>query len=351
MSRSDFLAAHAPRRLTRARLAAVLGGCALATLAVALLAPLFGVATGPGGRHLEIIDLGEVLRGGTASDIFIMARLPRVLGAMLVGAALAGSGCAFQAVLRNPLAEPYTLGISSGSALAAVIAIRLGLDGTLGGNGVGIAAMLGAMGTVLAVWRLGRVGGALPAATLLLAGVTIAMFCSAGSMLVQYTADFAEVTRMLRWMMGGFEWIRYGTLARAAVPIGIGLVALLALARDLNALSAGAEAAASVGVPVARSLTIAFATASMLVGGSIAIGGPIGFVGLLVPHALRALIGADHRVLLPASMLVGGAALVVFDTGARMVIAPTQLPVGVVTALMGGPFFLLVLVRHKRRLV
>ncbi|MCB0325953.1 MAG: iron ABC transporter permease, partial [Bdellovibrionales bacterium] len=165
---------------------------------------------------------------------------------------------------------------------------------------------------------------------------------------VQYTAEFAEVSRMVRWMMGGFEVVRYGTLLRAGVAIGIGLLILLSLARDLNALAAGAEAAASVGVSVGRAQSLVFIAASLLVGASIAIGGPIGFVGLMVPHALRALVGPDHRVLLPASMLAGGALLVLCDTFARLAIAPAQLPVGIVTALLGAPFFLMILVRGKR---
>ncbi len=346
---SGFLAARRGGRLTRGRLVLALGACAALAALVTVLAPLLGVTMTRDGRELTLLDLSAI---GDADAIdhkvFVLTRLPRALGAMLVGAALAAAGCAFQALLRNPLAEPYTLGVSSGASLAAVIAIRLGLDGALGGTGTGVAALVGAGAAVAVVWQLGRVGRALPPATLLLAGVTIAMLCSSASMLVQYTAEFADVSRMVRWMMGGFDVVRYATLARAAVAIGAGLVILLWLARDLNALAAGPEAAASVGVSVGRAQTLVFVAASLLVGAGIAVAGPIGFIGLIVPHALRAVVGPDHRVLLPASILVGGALLVVCDTFARLAIAPAQLPVGIVTALLGAPFFLLVLVRGKR---
>ncbi len=346
---SGFLAGRTTRRLTRTRLVVALTACAVGAAAVTLLAPMLGVEMTRDGRALTWLDLSAVADESSIDHkVFVLARLPRALGAMLVGAALAAAGCAFQALLRNPLAEPFTLGISSGSSLAAVIAIRLGLDGVLGGSGVGLAALFGAGASVAIVWRLGRVGRSLPPATLLLAGVTVAMLCASASMLVQYTADFTDVSRMVRWMMGGFEVVRYQTLARAGVGIGAGLLILLWLARDLNALAAGAEAAASVGVAVGRAQSLVFIAASLLVGAGIAIGGPIGFVGLMVPHALRAIVGPDHRVLLPASMLMGGALLVVCDTFARLAIAPAQLPVGIVTALLGAPFFLWILVRGKR---
>lgn len=351
MSSSGFLGAPV-RRLTRGRLLATLALCALAALAAAVLGPLVGVDAS--GQGLGLLDPAAVWAGpgsaGLDARIFWISRLPRVLAALLVGAGLAAAGCAFQAILRNPLAEPFTLGISSGSAFAAVLAIRLGLDaGFLGSAAVGLAALAGAGATVILVWRLGRVGQSLPPATMLLAGITISMFCGAGSLLVQYTADFGEIARMVRWMMGGLDWIGYDRLGRAAAPMLAGLAVMLGLARSFNALSAGADAAASVGVDPGRATVVAFVVASLLVGAGIALAGPIGFVGLIVPHALRALVGPDHRALLPASMLMGGTLLVVCDTLARVALAPDQLPVGVVTALLGGPFFLAILVREKAR--
>jgi iron complex transport system permease protein len=274
--------------------------------------------------------------------------LPRALGAFVVGAALAGAGCTFQAILRNPLAEPFTLGISSGASLGAVIAIRFGVGSFLGGTGEGAAAIAGAGVAVAAVWALGRVGSSLPAATVLLAGVTFSMWCAAASMLLQYTADFTETSHVVHWMLGDLKVVRWATLERAGPAIGLGLAVLLTYARDLNALAAGPEAAAAVGVQVGRAQTTAFVASSLLVGAAISIAGPIGFVGLMVPHALRAIVGPDHRVLLPASILGGGTLLVVCDTVARLAIDPDQLPVGILTAFLGAPFLLFLLVRAKR---
>ena len=343
---SEFLAWTRPRRLTAARLATIVIVCAVFTAIVAIVAALLTTDLGPHEHwYVTMLDPRDAFTPGTMDyDKLWIARAPRILAAIVVGAALAGAGVSFQAVLRNPLAEPFTLGISSGASFAAVIAIHLG-----GGGGVlGLAAVAGAALSVAFVWRLGRVGASLPPATLLLAGVTLAMFCSAGTMLVQYTSDFRDIPMILHWMMGSFDEVGYGDLGRAGPAIALGLVVLLALARDLNALAAGDEAAASVGVAAGRAQTIAFATSSLLVGAAIAIAGPIGFVGLIVPHALRAVVGPDHRVLLPASMLCGGAMLIVCDAVAQYALLPTHLAVGIVTALIGGPFFLFILMRAKR---
>lgn len=338
---ASFLAGRG--RLTPARLTAVLAACVAGCALIAALAPLVGA--GIPGRGVEVLSPTAIWGDDLDATIFWRVRMPRVLAALLCGAALAGSGCAFQAVLRNPLAEPFTLGVSSGASLAAVLAIRLGVGTVLGAAGVGAAAVAGAIAAVIVVWRLARVDDALPPATLILAGVTVSMFCSAASLVVQYSAGFAEASRMLRWMMGGLEWTTYATVARAAPAIVLGAAALIGLGRALNALAAGPEAAASVGVDAGRAQSVAFGAASLLVGASIAVAGPIGFVGLIVPHALRSLVGPDHRVLLPASMLVGAAMVAACDTIARVL---GQLPVGVITALLGGPFFLLLLVRGKR---
>jgi iron complex transport system permease protein len=338
---ASFLAGNA--RLTAARLTSVLVGCTVVCALVALLSPLVGVVTA-GGR-IELMSPAAIWSDHIDSTVYWNVRLPRTLAALLCGAALAGAGCAFQAVLRNPLAEPFTLGVSSGASLFAVIAIRLGLASPLGAAGVGAAAVLGAIVAVAVVWRLARVGDALPPATLILAGVTVSMFCSAASMAIQYTSSFADVSRMLRWMMGGLEWTTYATVERAAPAVALGALVLLSQGRALNAMAAGPEAAASVGVDPDRTQTWSFGAASLLVGASIAVAGPVGFVGLIVPHAMRAIVGPDHRALLPASMLTGAALVGACDTVARML---GQFPVGIITALGGGPFFLFLLVRGKK---
>jgi iron complex transport system permease protein len=344
---SQFLGRSAQRALTARRLFGLVMGLALLAAALSALAVMLGVDVDRAGRHFTWLDLGA-LDGGGATPQILWLRLTRVSAGLLVGAALGGAGCALQALLRNPLAEPFTLGISSGSALFAVIAIRIGLDRWLGDLGIASAALLGAMLAMALVWQLARAGGMLPPATLVLAGVTVSMFCSAASLLVQATADFTEISRMLRWMMGGLDGRRLTVIEGSAAPIALGLAVLWWQARQLNALAAGEEAAASVGVAVGRTHAVVFAVTSLLVGVSISLAGPLGFVGLIVPHALRAVVGADHRALLPASMLGGGALVVACDLLARLAIAPAQLPTGAVTALLGGPFFVLILVLHRR---
>ncbi|MDB4959843.1 MAG: transport system permease protein [Myxococcales bacterium] len=344
---SGFISARGGR-LTLRRLVIVLAVCVAICAIVAMFAPLFGIVTGRGGRSIEILGR-DVLEAGTPAYKIFAVRLPRVVASLLIGGALAGAGCALQALLRNPLAEPFTLGIASGSSLAAVLAIRLGIEASFGGLGVGTAAFAGAIGTMILVAQLARIGRQLPPATLILAGVTISMFCSSVSVLVQYTSDFTDVSHMLSWMMGGLDAVRLGTAEWAALPIVGGLFVLWTYGRELNALAAGPEVAASLGVSVVRTQAIVFAIASLLVGAAILLGGPIGFIGLVVPHVLRSIVGPDHRVLLPASIFGGAVLLTLCDTLARTVIAPAHLPTGAVTAVMGGPFFIAILIRQKRR--
>ncbi|HSD86127.1 MAG TPA: iron ABC transporter permease, partial [Kofleriaceae bacterium] len=270
---SGFVSARSTR-LTGKRLIGVLAICAAVTALVAILAPQLGVTMTRSGRSLQLLGFDAFDSASPDYQIF-MVRLPRVLGAMLVGAALAGAGCVLQALFRNPLAEPFTLGISSGASLAAVLAIRLGVESAFGGFGVGLASLVGSVGALLLVERLGRIGKHLPPATLVLAGVTISMFCSAASVLVQYTSDFSDVSHMLQWMVGGLDSVRLVTVEYGAVPIGIGLVVLFLYARELNALAAGPEVAASLGVAVARTQVVLFAVSSLLVGAAIALVGPI----------------------------------------------------------------------------
>jgi iron complex transport system permease protein len=335
-------------RLTARRLASVLALCALVCGGVALLALQLGVATTKSGRTLQLIGLDAFDPAEPEHQIFMLVRLPRMLAAMLVGSALAAAGCALQALLRNPLAEPFTLGISSGSSLAAVIAIRVGVEDAFGGAGVGLSALAGAIGTLILVERLARIGRHLPPATIVLAGVTISMFCSSASVLIQYTSDFSEVSRMLAWMIGALDSVRLSDVQLAAAPIVVGLIVMLVYARELNALAAGPDVAASLGVAVGRTETIIFAVASLLVGVAIALAGPVGFIGLVVPHSLRALLGPDHRLLVPASMFGGAILLMICDTLARTLTYPALLPTGAVTAVLGGPFFIGILVQRKR---
>lgn len=334
-------------RLTARRLVTALVVGSVACSAIATFALLVGIDWVDGSWRVDLLAV-EALSPGSLDHRILWVRVPRVLAALLVGGALGAAGCALQALLRNPLAEPFTLGISSGSALAAVIAIRFGIEDAFGLAGVGGAALLGASGTLFVVWQLARIGRHLPPATLVLAGVTVSMFCAAASVLVQHTSDFVQVSHMLRWMMGGLDR-ELSAVGYAAIPIGLGLVILLAHARELNALSAGPEVAASLGVDVPRTQTVVFVTSSLLVGTAIALAGPIGFIGLIVPHALRAVLGSDHRVLVPLSIFGGAILLVSCDTLARTIRVPDILPTGAVTAVLGGPFFIAILIGQKRR--
>lgn len=334
-------------RLTPGRLFGALAACAVVCALVAVLAPQLGISVTRDGRGLELLGL-DAFDASTSEHRIFMVRIARVLAAMLVGAALSGAGCALQALLRNPLAEPFTLGISSGSSLAAVLAIRFGIEGAFGGAGIAVSALVGALVTLIVIERLGRVGRRLPPATLVLAGVTISMFCSSVSILVQYTSDFRDVSQMLAWMIGGFDSMRMIGVQYAAIPIGVGLFVLVFYARELDALAAGPDVAASLGVSVARTEIVVFVASSLLVGVAIALAGPIGFVGLVVPHALRAVLGPDHRLLIPASMFGGATLLVICDTLARTITWPAPLPTGAVTAALGAPMFISILLRNKR---
>ncbi|NLH49890.1 MAG: iron ABC transporter permease [Myxococcales bacterium] len=300
------------------------------------------------------------LAGNLNASIFFLTRLPRVLLAALVGAALAAAGTTFQALLRNPLAEPFTLGISSGGAFGAVLAIKFGLGATaLGVSPIVLASLAGSAATVWLVYRLARTRGVLSATLLVLAGVTISYFFAAEILLVFYLADYTETFQMLRWMMGALDvmvsanfW-QGTTAARAGlVFIGLGyaaaLAVLLALAGALNQLSLGPEIAAARGVNVRNVQRLAYGSASLLTGLMVALAGPIGFVGLLVPHAVRLLVGPDHRILLPAAALAGAGFLILCDALARTFLGPAEIPVGVLTATIGGPFFLILLLRAKK---
>ena len=283
------------------------------------------------------------------AQIFFVARLPRVLAGALVGASLAAAGVVLQALLRNPLATPFTLGVSAGASLGAMIAVTLRLDvGLLGMTSIPLASFAGSILATAIVYGLAasqRRG--LSTNVLLLAGVTLNAFFSALILFVQYLADFAEALRAIRWMMGGLDVAGYTPIVAALPFLVVGGGAFAMLARTLNVLSIGTEAAAAKGVDVVRAQRVAFLSSSLATGAAVSLGGPIGFIGIIVPHLVRLMVGADHRIVLPASALFGAAFLVLCDLVARTVMAPLEIPVGVVTALIGGPFFLWLLVRKS----
>jgi iron complex transport system permease protein len=280
--------------------------------------------------------------------IILQLRLPRVVGAALVGAALAVAGVLFQGLLRNPLADPFLIGTSAGAGLGITIAFLLPTSVLFLGFGqIAAFAFFGALAAVALVYWLARVGGRASVISLLLAGVVVTALMSAiQTLIVDLNADLQLRFRsVFAWQSGGIAVDSWDQVSIVAGVVLVGLVAALALAPTLNALALGEEGAAYLGVPVERQKTLLIALASLLTAAAVAIAGLVGFVGLVVPHALRLLLGPGHRLLLPAAALGGALFLVVADLLARVIIAPAQLPLGVLTALAGGPFFLYLLRR------
>lgn len=315
----------------------------LGSVAVVVIAPLIG------GTWVPFDAVLNPQPGDAASMIFWDIRLPRVCLAWLAGAGLAMAGMVFQAVFRNALATPFTLGVSSGASLGAAIGLRLGLGITLAGaSAVSAGSMLGALLAIGIVYGLTRLKRDCSAGSMLLAGVAVNFFFSSLILLIQYTSDFYDTFRILRWLMGGLQMVGFDASLRVLPFIVGGGVLIAALSGELNLLTVGEELAAGRGVAVARTKTILFLSVSLIVGVIVSICGPIGFVGLMCPHICRLIVGPDHRRLLPATLLFGGAFLVVCDTAARTIFAPTELPVGIFTSFLGGPFFLWLLIRPPR---
>jgi len=319
---------------------------AVAAIIAVMLAPFIGQTP---LRFSRVFSMSVPFADNVDAQIFFLARLPRSLAAALVGGTLAAAGVVFQGLLRNALATPYTLGISAGASFGAMFAITFGSAWpVLAWTGVTGASLAGAMLAVLVVYALASARhSGLSTTVLLLAGVTMNSFFSALILFVQYLSDFTETFRALRWLMGDLDVAGYQPIIGALPLIGIALIACVWLARPLNLLSLGADAAATRGVDVRRAQRVAFFSGSLATGAAVSIGGPIGFVGIIVPHLVRLVVGADHRLVLPASFFFGAAFLVVCDVASRTVMAPLELPVGIITAIIGGPFFLWMLIRKK----
>jgi len=310
------------------------------SLLVALLGLTFSLLVGD-----TAIDYGELLRLDPETSDYqkvFRHRLPRALAAMIVGGALALSGVVFQALIRNPLASPYILGVSAGGSLGAVVALAAGLTMTTP------AAFVGACVAIALVYTVARTGGRVPSTTLLLAGVIVNAFFAAAIMLVNLMASPDNQARILRWLVGGMkdDYTAVGLIG-GAIPVAAVAIVVFMLSRQLNLVSLGDLDAERAGVAVGRTRTLLFLLASLATAVAVSIAGPIGFVGLIVPHLLRLIVGPDHRVLLPAALLVGGCFLTIVDTIGQSVWT-TPLPAGVVTAFIGGPLFLALLWRRDR---
>ncbi len=313
-----------------------------------------------GAEDIGFVDsariLFQALRGGdvrtdslgSSSVILLQVRLPRVLLGFMVGGSLAGVGVGLQALLRNPLADPYVLGISSGAALGAAVAILFGI-GTTGVaiHALPLCAFAGGLMAIVLVYRIAATYGRLPIHTLLLAGVILNAILSALIMFITSIMDPNRSFSVMFWLMGTLAAPDYPAMAVLLLYLVVGGSILLWQTPSLNLLTLGEESASSLGVEVETVKRTVFFTSALLTGAAVSMSGMIGFVGMVIPHAVRMVVGADHRLLLPASALVGGTFLVAADTVARTVLAPAEIPVGIVTALGGGPLFIYLLVYRK----
>jgi iron complex transport system permease protein len=335
--------------LTGKRFTAIAAGYAAFLLIVMIIAPFIGSERISLDSVLGALSTGGIPHDNADAHIFFYQRLPRILLAFLAGGTLALCGVAFQALLRNPLATPYTLGIASGGALGASVSFMIpGLLQSWGPfSSVQLLALAGGLSVVTLVYFLSRRQIYLPLISLLLAGVTISLICGSMILMVRYLVSPHILVSMDRWLMGGLDIIGYRDLITIAPFLVVTVPLLMFQADRFNQISFGEEMAAGRGVHVLnlQRLTLfggAVATASV-----VSLVGPIGFIGLIIPHAVRKISGSDYRLLMPCSFLAGGAFLILCDMLARTVMAPAELPVGIITSLGGGPFFLWLLLRGK----
>ncbi|MEW6777119.1 MAG: iron ABC transporter permease [Bdellovibrionota bacterium] len=311
-------------------------------LAVLACALVLGAALGAGDVSLSDFFGPDSSR----RTILLEVRLPRVLLAAVLGSALCVAGISFQALLRNPLADPYVLGVSGGASIGGVVALLLGFgigEGIFDRIAVPAFAFGGALGALVLIEWIATVGGRLTVYTLLLTGAIFNAFSAALLYFIQSLASLEQLHAIVFYLMGQVPVFGYRVLGGLALASFLAALALFSMARDFNALSLGEEGALQLGVDVERIKRRTFLLGSLLTGLSVSVAGLVGFVGLVVPHLLRLLLGPDHRLLLPAGFFGGAAFLVLADLFARTITAPNELPVGVVTALVGGPFFLYLL--------
>lgn len=297
----------------------------------------------------QTITLSQLRTDELSRTLFFRLRLPRVLMAALIGSSLALTGAALQALFRNPLADPSTLGVSGGGAVGAATAIALGWAERISGIPlVFVAAFCGAIAAVAVVHRIARTGPVMLPGAMLLAGVVVNLIASAAVLTIQYVTDSTRALQILRWMIGSLDVVGFDTILRMLIFLVPCWIVLLLFSRDLHLLAMGEETAEALGVNVARCELVIHLISSLLVAVTVAVGGAIAFVGLIVPHAVRLLFGQDLRIVLPGSLLLGAAFLIAADALARVVLSPIELPVGAVTGLLGGPVFLWLLYRRQR---
>lgn len=346
----DFPLLMRRRRLILGALLVCLAGTAIFSMMVGTVGPI-----GPGEPdRVSFEDAFRVIfrlpgeRPDYYERVFWDVRIPRVLLAGLVGAALACAGTAMQAVFRNPMADPFIVGVSTGASLGAVTASLMGLAGVaIIGSFISPAfAFATALVTVFIVYRLGTVSGKVYVDTLLLSGVAVAAFLGAiVSFMIYYARQ--EYHRLVFWLLGSLSLSTWPAVAVLFIVVVIGATVVFLFGRDLNALLLGEETAHNLGTDPERLKTDMLVAAAVMTAAAVAFTGVIGFVGLIVPHMVRLVVGADHRMLVPSATVTGAIFLILADSAARTVVAPTELPVGIITAMCGGPFFIYLLRRSR----
>jgi iron complex transport system permease protein len=271
-----------------------------------------------------------------------------MLLAFVAGAGLAVCGMVFQAMFHNPLATPFTLGVASGASLGAAVYVYLGFSfSILMIDGISFFAFLGALLTIYFIYTISRIRARFSPETLLLTGIAVSFFFSSLILVTQYLSDSTQSFQILRWLMGNVVTVGYDDLMQITPFVVLCIAVVLLLSKELNLLSTGDEIAQSRGVDVQKTRYMLFLTTSLCVGAIVAVCGPIGFIGMMVPHICRLLIGHDHRWLTPASIFFGGGFLILCDSVARLLLAPAEIPVGIITTLLGGPFFLWLLIKLR----
>lgn len=330
------------------RLGVTLLVAGLALLAVAALALFLGSANLSSGDVLRVLA-GRAPEESTASVVILKLRLPRIAAAAVAGGALAVAGLGFQALTRNPLAEPSVLGVSSGAAFGVIVGQLVGGAETLtAALRLTVFGFAGAILAGTAVYLIAAVNGALPVQTLLLAGVIVGIFFASALTVLTSLVDINRLGGIVHWLLGNVSALPPGPLALFTALAALGFWLVVGQARQLNLLALGEEAALQLGVNAERLKLRVFVGAALLTSSVVAFAGPIGFVGLVVPHMLRLVLGPDNRLLVPAALLAGGVFLLIADTLARTIIAPAELSVGVITSLCGAPFFVYLLRTRDR---
>tara|TARA_Y100000588_G_scaffold386362_1_gene481769 strand:- start:4129 stop:5208 length:1080 start_codon:yes stop_codon:yes gene_type:complete len=331
-------------------------GAALLGLSIFIVA-LIAVSVGPfnvpfsntASIMLDLVGLGDSTADPTERAIIQSIRLPRILLAFMVGAGLGISGGVMQALFRNSMADPGIIGVSSGGAAGAVVVIALGLN-TVSGFFLPLGAFIGSMIAMTVVFVIANVGGRFSMATLLLGGIAVSSFLSAiTTAIIILTDDLTVQRQIIFWIAGGVDMARWESVQIVSPIILVGVVITVFAARDLNLLLVSEDEARSLGVRLGLIRSVLMILASLITGAAVAFSGIIAFVGLVVPHVMRLIVGADHRVLLPLSALAGGLFLLVADTAARIILSPAELRVGIVTAMFGAPFFVYLLVKNRSR--